>query len=108
MYCMTPIAGAFSGLIAYGTVKNLGEVHGKASWQWLFIIEGVVTLAFSLVVLMLLPGLPEVVARKGSLLFRHPDEHQLIHQRLAESKSFLERRVTFRTLAGAGVSGTID
>lgn len=86
MYYTTPITGAFSGLIAYSTTRNLEGAHGKASWEWLFIIEGAATLGFSLVVLTLLPGLPEVVAKNGSLLFRHPSEHQLIHKRLISGK----------------------
>ena len=108
MYCLAPVAGAFSGLIAYGTAKDLEGVHGRPSWEWLFIIEGVATLGFSFFVFVLLPGLPERVAEKGSLLFRHPTERQLIQQRLAESKSFPASRPNAHTLPGTGVSGAMN
>jgi hypothetical protein len=32
----TPLAGAVSGLIAYGVGKNLHDAQGIASWRWLF------------------------------------------------------------------------
>jgi MFS family permease len=40
------IAGAFGGLIAYGCFKIEGAMHG---WQYLFIIEGTITIAIALV-----------------------------------------------------------
>jgi MFS family permease len=39
-YVSGPLAGAASGLIAYGVAKDLNGVHGIASWKWLFIVEG--------------------------------------------------------------------
>jgi hypothetical protein len=33
----TSLAGAFSGLLAYG-IKNLNGKHGIAGWQWIFIV----------------------------------------------------------------------
>lgn len=40
------IAGAFGGLIAYGCFRIDGSMHG---WQYLFIIEGTITIAIALV-----------------------------------------------------------
>lgn len=37
-------AGAFGGLLARGIVEMHG-VGGKSGWAWIFIIEGVITLA---------------------------------------------------------------
>ncbi|GAA5881962.1 hypothetical protein JCM8547_003934, partial [Rhodosporidiobolus lusitaniae] len=47
------IASAFSGLIAYGCfhIKN-DALHG---WQWLFVLEGAVTVAFAFVTFAVLP-----------------------------------------------------
>ncbi|KAF1958641.1 MFS general substrate transporter [Byssothecium circinans] len=39
------IAGAFGGLIAYGAFRIDGPLHG---WQYLFIIEGTITIAIAL------------------------------------------------------------
>ncbi len=37
MFSVTSLAGAFSGLIAYG-IRNLNGKHGIAGWQWIFIV----------------------------------------------------------------------
>lgn len=81
---MTPVAGATSGLIAYGVQHNLSGAQGYTSWQWLFIIEGVASIFFAFFLIALLPGLPDTVADKGSLLFRHEDERRLISARMIE------------------------
>jgi hypothetical protein len=43
------------GLIAYGTFSNLQNSYGLASWQWLFIIEGVPTIVIGLLSFKILP-----------------------------------------------------
>ena len=86
IYCMTPVAGAVSGLLAYGVGKDLPGVYGLSAWKWLFIVEGASTIGFGLVVLMLLPGLPETVAEKGTFLFKHQQERQIIMQRAKASE----------------------
>ncbi|GAB5586146.1 hypothetical protein Unana1_01046 [Umbelopsis nana] len=43
-FSFSTIAGALGGLIAYVTFANLQNVHGLASWQWLFIIVGAPTI----------------------------------------------------------------
>jgi MFS family permease len=87
---MSPVAGAISGIIAYGLEKNLDNALGFHAWQWLFIIEGVATIVFALVVIVLLPGLPDSVVDKGSFLFRHKNEGRLLLQRTKASKATLQ------------------
>ena len=70
-----------SGLIAYGVDQNLDGKLGRKSWEWFFLIEGVLTVAWGLVVLVLLPKLPESVAQEGSILFREQEERDLILRR---------------------------
>ncbi|KAI9685055.1 MAG: hypothetical protein M1822_005447 [Bathelium mastoideum] len=48
MFASGIIAGAFSGLLAYALVKMDG-VGGYAGWRWIFIIEGLATIAVALV-----------------------------------------------------------
>lgn len=43
LYIATTISGAFGGLIAYG-IQSMGTRLGLASWRWLFIIEGIVSI----------------------------------------------------------------
>lgn len=83
---MSPIAGATSGLIAYGVGRNLDGHHGFKSWQWLFIIEGVITIGFSFLIIIFLPGLPDTVAATGHFLFKREADRRIISQRTREGK----------------------
>jgi MFS family permease len=47
-------AGAFGGVIAYG-VGNLDGAYGMRAWKWLFLIEGVITVAAGLSCFFFLP-----------------------------------------------------
>ncbi|GAA5889544.1 hypothetical protein JCM6882_007065 [Rhodosporidiobolus microsporus] len=49
---MYSIASAFSGAIAYGCFHIRGALHG---WQYLFILEGAVTVLFAIITLLVLP-----------------------------------------------------
>ncbi|KAG0257248.1 hypothetical protein DFQ27_005211 [Actinomortierella ambigua] len=51
------IAGAFGGVLAYGLAKldGRGGLHG---WQWIFIIEGLITVMVSMATYFLLPDFP--------------------------------------------------
>ncbi|KAL9596632.1 MAG: hypothetical protein Q9219_005669 [cf. Caloplaca sp. 3 TL-2023] len=55
-YCAAPLSGAFGGLLATG----LAEIHhnGYNRWPWIFIVEGVITIAYGLVVIFFLPATP--------------------------------------------------
>ncbi|KAJ7765742.1 major facilitator superfamily domain-containing protein [Mycena metata] len=52
------ISGAFGGIMAYGII-NLKGKHGHSGWQWIFIIEGAITVLFGLVSFALLPSSPD-------------------------------------------------
>lgn len=54
IYCATTLSGAFGGLIAYG-IQSMGTRRGLEPWRWLFIIEGVISLAFGFVFLLTIP-----------------------------------------------------
>lgn len=88
LYCSTPVAGFTSGLVAYGVTQNLEGARGYASWQWLFIIEGVSTLALGLVVLVILPSFPDRIARKGHFLFRNSSEQEMMLARQVTGQLF--------------------
>lgn len=48
------IAGAFSGLLAFGISKMQG-VGGLEGWRWIFILEGILTVSLFFFVLILPP-----------------------------------------------------
>lgn len=43
LYAGIAISGAFGGLIAFG-IQTMGDRYGIASWRWLFIVEGIISL----------------------------------------------------------------
>ncbi|KAL3462048.1 major facilitator superfamily domain-containing protein [Aspergillus heterothallicus] len=73
-------AGAFGGCIAYG-VANLNGRHGLKGWEWLFVIEGSITIACTLLVIFFSPDYPSTAK------FLTEDEREFAIQRLAEQQS---------------------
>ncbi|KAM0547309.1 hypothetical protein ACHAPJ_010444 [Fusarium lateritium] len=73
-------ASAASGLIAYGILQMRGTA-GLSGWQWMFLIEGMITIVVGIVFALLMPHSPE----SPSNILRHsyftPREiHILIHR----------------------------
>ncbi|KAH9057685.1 MFS general substrate transporter [Lactarius vividus] len=60
IFSVSSLTGAFSGLLAYG-IRNLDGKHGIAGWQWIFIVEGVFTVAFGLATLFFVPASPKSI-----------------------------------------------
>ena len=58
-YSGSLISGAFGNLIAAGILSGLEGKRGLASWQWLYIIEGVITVAIGIVIVFVLPDFPD-------------------------------------------------
>ena len=52
------LANAFGGLIAAGIVGNLSGDMGLDAWQWLFVIEGVITIFIAFIAAAMLPDFP--------------------------------------------------
>ncbi|KAH9999691.1 major facilitator superfamily domain-containing protein [Russula compacta] len=54
------LAGAFGGILAYsiGKMEGLG---GKRGWQWIFILEGLITIAISAGAIFVVPTWPQEV-----------------------------------------------
>ncbi|KAF2166174.1 hypothetical protein M409DRAFT_55044 [Zasmidium cellare ATCC 36951] len=83
IFSSATLAGAFSGLIAYavGDTLTVGN-SGRAPWQWLFLIEGVIAIAFGLVAAALLPRYPDRLQHTKHWLFSQA-EIQLVLERTA-------------------------
>ncbi|RSM14774.1 hypothetical protein CDV31_005208 [Fusarium ambrosium] len=69
------LAGAFSGLLAAG-LQQMDGVGGLAGWRWIFIMEGIVTVALGLVTPWALPDSPRTAS------FFSPEERALVLSRL--------------------------
>lgn len=53
------VSGAFGNLIAAGILGGMGSARGISPWQWLYIIEGSITVFIGICVYFILPDFPE-------------------------------------------------
>ncbi|KAI2469786.1 putative pantothenate transporter [Annulohypoxylon bovei var. microspora] len=89
---MSTIAGAFNGLIAYAIVKDLDGANGWRAWRWIFLIEGIVPIAFAFVVLFCLPSSPQELnwgfseAEKKHIIQRSARAHNTSNQQVRPSQ----------------------
>ncbi|KAH8705207.1 putative pantothenate transporter [Talaromyces proteolyticus] len=58
-FSMMALAGSANGLIAYGITETLAGAQGISAWQWIFIVEGAITIAVGVFVYFILPPVPE-------------------------------------------------
>ncbi|CAN8101914.1 unnamed protein product [Discula destructiva] len=58
-YSGSLISGAFGNLIAAGILNGLAGKRGYAAWQWLYIVEGAITIFFGIILIFLLPDFPD-------------------------------------------------
>lgn len=62
LYSGSLLSGAFSGLISAGITNNMDGLRGLRAWRWLFLIEGVVTVAVAFVAYFILPNFPRTTS----------------------------------------------
>ncbi|KAK5736137.1 hypothetical protein LTR17_007659 [Elasticomyces elasticus] len=86
-YTAACLSGAFSGLLAYG-IEHMNGIKNLGGWQWIFIIEGLIPVFFSLFVWKLLPDSPETAS------FLLKEEKEFIINRLALETGSGHGRVT--------------
>jgi MFS family permease len=55
------VAGAFSGLLAFGIAKMDG-IGGLAGWRWIFILEGILTVVVAIIAFFTLYDFPETAS----------------------------------------------
>jgi MFS family permease len=70
------IAGAFSGLLAYA-IAHMDGIGGYGGWRWIFILEGLATIAIAIASYWLVPDWPETAK------FYTEDEREFWIRRLA-------------------------
>lgn len=58
-YSGSLISGAFGNLIAAGILSGLAGARGMDAWQWLYIIEGSITIVIGLIICVILPDFPD-------------------------------------------------
>ncbi|KAH6847004.1 major facilitator superfamily domain-containing protein [Chaetomium sp. MPI-CAGE-AT-0009] len=75
-------AGAFGGLLAFGIVKMRG-VAGLSGWQWIFILEGLLTFCVAMIAYVVMQDYP------GTAKFLTPEERVEVQARLKRDRSSL-------------------
>ncbi|KAK5692165.1 hypothetical protein LTR97_011339 [Elasticomyces elasticus] len=69
-------SGAVSGLLSGAVISGLEGVHGMAGWRWLFLIEGLLTVATAIGAIFVLPNYP------ATTKWLKPDERVLLAGRV--------------------------
>lgn len=92
-YSGSLLSGAFGSLIAAGILHGLAGRRGLSAWQWLYIIEGSITMAVGIVIVFVLPDFPHT----WKLL--SPEMKQVANRRMA-----LDAAEADVDVGGAGMS----
>ncbi|KAF1915282.1 major facilitator superfamily domain-containing protein [Ampelomyces quisqualis] len=58
-YCTAALAGMFSGYLQAGAYSGLDGIMGRAGWQWLFIVCGIISLPIAFLGFWCIPDFPE-------------------------------------------------
>lgn len=58
-FICSPLGSIFSDYLQSAAYNNLNGTGGKAGWQWLFIIDGIITIPTAFLGLVFWPNLPE-------------------------------------------------
>ncbi|PYI32133.1 MFS general substrate transporter [Aspergillus indologenus CBS 114.80] len=98
LYTGNMLASAFSGLISAGVFAGMDQEHGLAGWQWLFLIQGVVTIAVGILAWFILPNSPPQTP------WLTPEERQLAHDRIA--RDTMQKRDSTSTWTGLHEAST--
>ena len=80
LMCSTALASAFGGLLAYA-IAGMAGTNGYLGWRWIFIIEGLISVAIGLFCLFTTPGWPDTAT------FLDNEERNFLKTRIFESAS---------------------
>ncbi|KAF3309723.1 hypothetical protein TWF173_010616 [Orbilia oligospora] len=100
IYMLAAIASAFSGIFGYGLMQMDGTA-GLAGWRWIFIMEGVITIALALVAFFLIIPFPDADAHKA-FRFLNKEEVDFVIRTIDEDRGDvqLEEFTVRRFLSG--------
>jgi MFS family permease len=81
MFGFQNCSGIVGSLLAYG-ISYLDGKGGLSAWQWVYLIEGLITIAFSFVIFFVLPDYPK---SPRSSKWLTPREQEYLEARLSEN-----------------------
>ncbi|KIY50074.1 MFS general substrate transporter [Fistulina hepatica ATCC 64428] len=74
--CCSSAGTMFSGYLQAAAYTGLDGVGGRAGWQWLFLIDGIISLPIAALGFILIPNTPDRVNPLSRLhLFKHTDKN---------------------------------
>ncbi|KAK5685131.1 hypothetical protein LTS10_003207 [Elasticomyces elasticus] len=77
LYSTSALAGSCNGLIAYAIQRTLDGHHHWRAWRWIFLVEGILPIAWSFVVFFLLPKTPEGASQ---LVFTEAEKGMMVRR----------------------------
>jgi sugar phosphate permease len=81
MFGFQNCSGIVGSLLAYG-ISYMDGMRGMSAWQWVYLLEGVATMVFSIVVFFVLPDYPKSPRSRSWLT---PREQEYLEARLSEN-----------------------
>ncbi|ETN40073.1 uncharacterized protein HMPREF1541_04348 [Cyphellophora europaea CBS 101466] len=88
-YLIGSMASALSGILAYALMQMEG-VSGIRGWQWIFIMEGVITCTIALFSYIFIVRFPDEEIDRPSFRFLQPDETKYIVHELDKDRADVE------------------
>lgn len=79
-YSAASIAGAFSGILAFG-ISKMDGVGGLEGWRWIFILEGILTVVVAFFAFYFIHNYPDTAS------FLTEEERQFVLYRLAHDNN---------------------
>lgn len=76
------LGSMFSGYLQAAAYKTLNGVYGMKGWQWLFVIDGIITIPIAFIGYAFWPGLPE----SGKPWFLSEKEYEIVLKRTKRYK----------------------
>jgi sugar phosphate permease len=113
-FSVSSLASACNGLIAYGLLKDFSNAPPFQPWQWLFLIEGFMSIGFAFVVFIFLPPVPEKVKwgftadEKRIALARSQQAHNTLDAKLSTGKILANFKKPLIYFIIAAYSGTVS
>ncbi|KAF9064790.1 MFS general substrate transporter [Rhodocollybia butyracea] len=90
--CCSSAGTMFSGYLQAAVYNNLNGIHGRAGWQWLFLIDGVISLPIALAGYFMIPDTPDRVNPRTRFWFREKDirigQERAVRFKRAPTKGF--------------------
>jgi ACS family pantothenate transporter-like MFS transporter len=80
LHASAPLAGMFSGYLQAAVYQGMNGTFGKEGWQWLFIMDGLISAPIAIAGFWLIPDLPE----DSRAFYLNEDDKVLARKRMSD------------------------